>query len=136
MQKIIRLLAPPIAAVFVWLLTAEIGPVPPDSAIWKFIGLAIPALWLTSVGPRGLLERGGFVMQTFGIRSTKQRVALIGLCWLMLFMGCSYVLSSHVALDSFFARLLYCLQSAGLMSALGVYAFLAAIPETTVERNQ
>lgn len=112
-----------------FLSKAEFITAPKNGFAWKAIGLLFPALWLTGVGPSRLIHDGGFLMQLLGIASSRQRVALIGLVWLCVFLNCSYLASSgRLKVNSYGAKVNYMLAYAGLMSALGVYAFLAVSP--------
>jgi hypothetical protein len=129
MEQLVRFLPPVLGGVFLFLSKTEFIKAPKDGFPWKAIGLLFPALWLTGVGPSRLIHDGGFLMQLAGIASSRQRVALIGLVWLCVFLFCSYLASSgYLKANGYQAKVNYMLAYAGLMSALGVYAFLAISP--------
>jgi hypothetical protein len=131
MKQFVRFLPPILAVVFLFLTKTEFLRAPKDGFAWKAIGLLLPTLWLTGVGPSHLVEGGGFLMQLIGITSSRQRVALVGLIWLCVFLLCAFMASSSwLKANSYQAKVNYMLAYAGLMSALGVYAFLAVCPET------
>jgi hypothetical protein len=126
MEQFVRFLPPILGVIFIFLSRAEFITPPQKGFAWKAIGLLFPALWLAGVGPLQLIRDGGFVMQLLHIHSSRQRVAVIGLAWLCLFLVCAYLASSgRLKNNGFAAKLNYALAYAGLMSALGVYAFLA-----------
>ena len=133
MEQFVRFLPPILGTVFIFLGRAEFiaqHPDTPDAVWWKVIGLLFPAFWLAGVGPSRLIRKGGFLMQLLHIRSSRKRVAVIGLLWLCLFLLCAYLASSgRLGINSFAAKVNYALAYAGLMSALGVYAFLAVFPD-------
>ena len=128
MEQFVRFLPPVLGVAFVFLSKVEFVAAPSDSFGWKAIGLLFPALWLAGIGPSRLVQKGGFLMQLFHIRSSRQRVAIIGLLWLCLFLFCAYLASSGHLDNGFGAKINYGLAYSGLMSALGVYAFLAVNP--------
>ena len=125
MELFVRFLPPILGAMFIFLSKAEFIAPPSDSFAWKAMGLLFPALWLAGIGPSRLIRKGGFLMQMFQIRSSRQRVAVMGLVWLCVFLICAYLASSGTLDDGFAAKVNYALAYSGLMSALGVYAFLA-----------
>jgi hypothetical protein len=55
--------------------------------------------------------------------------ALFGLIWFLVFLVTAFFLHSEILKSLFIKRLLYCISYGGLMSALGVFAFLALHPE-------
>lgn len=128
MEQVVKLLAPALVAIVLWLKQLEFYPPPPDAKkakAWKGIGLIFPALWLTSIGPSGLIQNGGFVMRLLNIPSSHEVVSLFGLIWLMLFLVCASVLHSKKLHNDFWVYPLYGVGYAALMGAIGVYAFLA-----------
>ncbi len=129
MGTIIRFMPPILAALFAWVFKTELLPVPANPAqkwtMWKPVGLLIPALWLMSVGPEGLVSRGGYLMRLLSIEPSPQRVALFGLVWLAFFFLGAWCLSSGKARSAFAQRFACAAAYAGLMGALGTYAFLA-----------
>jgi len=126
MQQFVRFLPPILGVVLIFLTKVEFVPPPTKGFAWKAIGLLFPAFWLAGVGPSQLVLKGGFLMQLLHIPSSRQRVAVIGLIWLCLFLVCAGLASSQrLKASSFVAKVNYGLAYAGLMSALGVYAFLA-----------
>jgi len=80
---------PVLAAVLAWVLKTELVPRPTNPVenwnMWEPIGLLIPALWLTGIGPNGLVLHGGFLMRLLHISPSRQWVAIFGLIWLALF---------------------------------------------------
>ena len=133
MEQIIRFMPPILGVVLAWVLKTDLVPKPEnyvaDWDMWKPIGLLLPALWLTGIGPKGLVMKGGLLMRVFGIHPTRQWVAIFGLIWLVLFFFGAWWLSSGNALNPFAQRFACAISYAGLMGALGVYAFLAVIPD-------
>lgn len=129
MEQFVRFLPPILGTVFIFLSKAEFIARPSGGFAWKAIGLLFPALWLAGIGPSRLIRKGGFLMQMCQIRSSRQRVAVIGLVWLCVFLVCAYLATSGIFDDRFAAKVNYALAYAGLMSALGVYAFLAVKPD-------
>jgi hypothetical protein len=128
-EQIVRFLPPILGVMFIFLSKTEFVTAPKRGFAWKAIGLLFPALWLAGVGPSGLIHDGGFVMQLIGIPSSRQRVAVIGLVWLCVFLLCAYLASSGLMKpNAYSAKVNYMLAYAGLMSALGVYSFLAVSP--------
>lgn len=91
----------------------------------QYIGLLLPACWLAAVGPKGLIKKGGFLMRLFKIKSDFDRVAVISLFWLGLFLVCQIILKYAQWQDAFWSYWLYALSYAGLMGVLGVYIFIA-----------
>ena len=84
-ENIFRFLAPALAAVAILVNTQELMPAPPEyGGGWKLIGVLFPALWLTGIGPRGLLKSGGFLMRASKTKSSLQRVTYFGLIWLLI----------------------------------------------------
>jgi hypothetical protein len=124
---------PVLGVVLAWVLKTDLVPTPEHAVtgwnIWKPVGLLLPALWLSGVGPEGLVVRGGFLMSLIGIKPSRQRVAIFGLIWLAFFFLGAWWLSSGGAESAFAQRFACALSYAGLMGALGVYAFLAVVPD-------
>jgi hypothetical protein len=133
MEQIVRFMPPILAAVVAWALKTKLVPRPKRAVekwnLWKPVGLLIPALWLTSIGPKGLILHGGFLMRLLGIAPSRQWVAIFGLIWLALFFLGAWWLSSGKAKTGFAQQFGCALSYAGLMGALGVYAFLAIVPD-------
>jgi hypothetical protein len=84
----------------------------------------------TGVGPVGLVIRGGFLMRLIGIAPSRQAVAVFGLIGLALFLVGTFWLSMGKTRSAYAQRFACALSYAGLMGALGVYAFLAVVPDT------
>ena len=67
MEEIIRFMPPVLGAVLAWVFKTELVPGPKNPVenwnMWKPIGLLVPALWLTGIGPNGLVLHGGFLMR-------------------------------------------------------------------------
>jgi len=76
---------------------------------------------------------GGFLMRLIGIPPSRQWVATFGLIWLVLFFVGAWWLSSGRAKSAFAQRFACAFSYAGLMRALGVYAFLAVVPDTHLQ---
>jgi hypothetical protein len=133
MEEIIRYMPPILGVVLAWVLKTELVPTPKNPVtrwqMWKPVGLLLPALWLTGIGPEGLVLRGGFLMRLIGISPSRQWVAIFGLIWLAVFFLSAWWLSSGNAKSAFSQRFACALSYAGLMGALGVYAFLAVVPD-------
>jgi hypothetical protein len=98
----------------------------PHCCFWCVL---LPALWLASVCPERLIRKGGSLMRIFRVKSSRQNVALFGLIWFLVFLVTAFFLHSEILKSLFIKRLLYCISYGGLMSALGVFAFLALHPE-------
>lgn len=131
MEQIVRFLTPSLAMLITYLGNIELVANPPTrAAAWKFCGMLFPALWLMSVGPSGLINKGGFLMRLFKLESSRQKAALFGLVWLLIFLLAAYVINEGHTTSDFSTHLIYGIAYAGLMSSLGVFAFLAAVPET------
>jgi hypothetical protein len=134
MEQIIRFMPPILGAVLAWILRTDLVPTPEhavaDWSVWKPVGLLVPALWLTGIGPKGLVLRGGFIMRLLKIKPSRQWVAIFGLIWLAFFFLGAWSLSSGAAHSAFAQRFACAISYAGLMGALGVYAFLAVIPDS------
>ena len=128
-SQLLRVLPPVLAATLLFLVRIELVPAPPDSIGWKAVGLLLPALWLASVCPERLIRKGGSLMRIFRVKSSRQNVALFGLIWFLVFLVTAFFLHSEILKSLFIKRLLYCISYGGLMSALGVFAFLALHPE-------
>jgi hypothetical protein len=129
LDQIVRFLAPSLAAIFVGLKTLDLLPELPNPSYDKtarWFGLLLPALWLTSIGPEGLLKGGGFFMRALGIQKpTHLQVTLFGLLWLLIYLSCGFSLYKKWLADSFWQYPVAGLGYAAAMSALGVFAFLA-----------
>lgn len=69
-------------------------------------------------------------MQLFGVTSSRQTVAIFGLVWLALFLLGAFWLSMMKSQNPFAQRFACAISYAGLLGALGVYAFLAVVPDT------
>lgn len=124
--EVIRYLTPVLAGVRGFLDKAEfISNVPEGARCWKSAGMLFPAFYLTALGPDCLIQNGGFIMQWLGIESSFQRVSTMGLTWLVVFLICAWLLDTRRVRQVTAKKLLYGLAYCGLMSSLGVYAFLA-----------
>ena len=133
MEEIIRCMPPILGALVAWVLKTELVPTPKKPTLgwnmWKPIGLLLPAFWLSGVGPEGLVLHGGFLMRLIGFPPSRQWVAIFGLIWLICFFLAAWWLSSGKARSAFAQRFACALAYAGLMGALGVYGFLAIVPD-------
>lgn len=119
-------ITPALTGVIYFLTGSDIWPPPARGAAGlRLIGCLFPALWLSGVGPEGLLREGGFLMRLLGLRRTPQNVVLVGLVWLTFGLSCGGLL--YVVDNSgYAAQLLYACAYVGLMAALGVFVFFAA----------
>jgi hypothetical protein len=124
-------IAPPLVAVLAFFSKHEFfGTAPAKSQPYKLLGCLFPALWLTSVGPAGLVTNGGFLMrffESFGIRfeNQPQAVATTGLVWLGMGLLCGGLLRRK-KISLYSAQILYGCAYASFTAALGVFVFLAA----------
>lgn len=127
MDKLVRYVSPSLAAVLLFISGVDFVPPPSQFALgWKAIGLLFPALWLTSIGPQGLMQGGGFLMRLFRAVPSRQTVALFGLVWLAVFFLSAFILSRPWLESAIVQCFLYAIAHCGLMASLGVYVFLAA----------
>ena len=130
MEILVRILPPALAALFGFVLKLDIFPRVKNGHPWKLIGLFFPSLWLTGVGPEGLLKNGGLVMQVLGITPSREAVSLVGFGWLIVAILAAWVIEKGWTGSSIWSRVLYGLAYCGLMSALGVFLLLALAPES------
>jgi len=130
LEAVIRFIAPGLGGLMILLLKLHLLREPPEPNFAfeaKVIGLLFAAFYLTGVGPRRLLRKGGFIMQLLGIQATRQRVALFGLCWLGLYIAAGLFLETFAAFPSFLHHVVFGFGYAALMSGLGVFMFLAVV---------
>jgi hypothetical protein len=130
LEAVVRYIAPCLAALMILLLNLHLLPEPPKPNFAreaKVVGLLFPAFYLTGVGPRRLLRTGGFIMHLLGISATRHRVALFGLAWLVLYIVAGLALDKWTGLPTFLQHVAFGFGHAALMSALGVFMFLAVV---------
>jgi hypothetical protein len=134
-EVVVRYVAPQLAALIFLLLGLQLLPGLPKSDFAfaaKFIGLLFPALWLTGIGPQGLLREGELLMRLLHVKGTRVSVSLCGLAWLLIYFVCGHfldVLEIGGAGHHFAVYALYGIGHAGFMSALGIFMFLAVARE-------
>ena len=93
--------------------------------LWKGIGIGIATLVLLAMGPTGLIEKGGFVHRTLGLRPKKIQLVFIGLAWLALAIGCAVFVNQSENLTDLWRLFVMALGWATLMGAVGVFLFVA-----------
>lgn len=109
------------------------------AAAWQFAGLLLPALYLASVGPDGLVEKGlGFFTVQVGspqeLAGNRKMLARMGIIWLGIFAACASLLLDGVNIwpaltgSRFLLLFTYFLMHVGLISGIGVFLFLASKP--------
>jgi len=129
LDAIAQYIAPSLIAVAAFLGPLQLFPPmsqPKAELAAKALGLALPALWLTSIGPRGLMRGGGFLMRLLGIKNpSHMKITLFGLVWLALYLMCYMVIKTGVLLGAVVEYVVLGFGYAGIMSGLGVFVFLA-----------
>lgn len=117
---------------------------------YMFVGLILPALWLASVGPKGLLNDGGFLMRVLMLLNEKwvkrwngvcqkerrKTVTAVAFVWFSVFIMCASLLEQQWIPTQTFKAFVYTLAHAALMSGIGVFAFLAINPEGMPSANE
>ena len=97
---------------------------PPNALHWKLVGMMLPCFFLASLGPRGLVEEGGFLMRILGLKPSVQMTALFGLLWLGLGSLAGFMVHINYFESTFLDRLCFGIGWGGLTAAIGVFVFI------------
>jgi len=133
-KELVRFFSVPVSTAFLFIFTFKETH---DFLIYKnaaltaqIIGMSAAASYLTYVGPKQIVEKGGFLMQLFKMKSTVLRVYVVGGIWAFLsFTLFSFMVNSDFSPNSGWHTLVYLiygLQYLCATASLGLFVSLAA----------